>query len=447
MAALQEPVAQSQGPPCVSPYNSSLYVTKLPAFLGIQLAQPFPPLSFLVADWLKELSIRAVARRRREVDAATAGGRVGADGAPVTATDEGPRAAITEAAAAPAETKAAMAAPIAEPSPSVALSELTALLSPSSPAAPEAAEAALALSGSASGRALLAEHPAALSALSAMAASASRGARPALAALVNASSEPAALEPLLAAVPSLLPLLPRCGAACGVLANLSRDAAAAPRVLRALGPGAEEALLRALSAERPPAELGALLCNLSQAPEGRRALLEPSGRVLGRLLALLRCPDTELRRGIVGALRNCCFQHEHHAWLLSPALEALPRLLLPLAGPEELPEHEMEQLPLELQYLPPEQRREEQPDIRTMLLETLLLLAATKAGRCHLRSTGTYLVLRELHAWESDAAALRACHNLIQVLIGDEPEPGLENLLEVKVPEHLERLLMDSADG
>lgn len=168
------------------------------------------------------------------------------------------------------ETKASMAEP------TTALSELTALLSPSSPAALEAAEACLSLSGSPSGRALLAGHPPALSALAAMAASASRGSQPALAALVNASSEPAALEPLLAALPSLLPLAPSSGGVCGVLANLSRDPGAAPRVLRALGPGAEP-LLRALSGARPPAELGAFLCNLSQAPEGRQTLLDRSG--------------------------------------------------------------------------------------------------------------------------------------------------------------------------
>ncbi|XP_037982889.1 protein HGH1 homolog [Motacilla alba alba] len=341
-------------------------------------------------------------------------------------------AAATEQAAAAEEPDAGAAA---------ALSELTALLRPSSPAAAEAAEAALALSGSASGRALLAEHPAALAALSALAASASRGSRPALAALVNASSEPAALEPLLAAVPSLVALLPSCGAACGVLANLSRAAAAAPRVLRALGPAPEAPLLRALSAARPPAELGALLCNLSQAPEGRQALLEPTGRIVRRLLALLRCPDTGLRRGALGALRNCCFQHEHHERLLGPELDALPSLLLPLAGPEELPEEEMEQLPLDLQYLPPEHRREEEPEIRKMLLETLMLLAATKAGRAHLRSHGCYLVLRGLHAWETRPEVLSACHKLIQVLIGDEPRAGLENLLEVAVPEELEQRL------
>lgn len=172
-----------------------------------------------------------------------------------------------------AEPTAEPSVALSEPSPSAALSELTALLSPSCPAAPAAAEAALALSGSASGRALLAEHPAALSAL---AASASRGSRPALAALVNASSEPPALEPLLSALPSLVPLLPSSGDACGLLANLSRFPGAAPRVLRALGPGTEP-LLRALSGARPPAELGALLWNLSREPEGREALLESSG--------------------------------------------------------------------------------------------------------------------------------------------------------------------------
>ncbi|NWW11416.1 HGH1 protein, partial [Oreocharis arfaki] len=68
-------------------------------------------------------------------------------------------------------------------------------------------------------------------------------------------------------------------------------------------------------------------------------------------------------------------------------------------------------------------------------------LAATKPGRLQLRSRGSYLVLRELHAREKDPGVLGACHKLIQVLIGDEPEAGMENLLEVRVPEELERRL------
>ncbi|OXB82683.1 UNVERIFIED_CONTAM: hypothetical protein H355_000381 [Colinus virginianus] len=64
---------------------------------------------------------------------------------------------------------------------------------------------------------------------------------------------------------------------------------------------------------------------------------------------------------------------EHHEWLLSDAVDILPSLLLPLAGPEELPEDEMERLPVDLQYLPPDKKREPEPDIRRMLLEALLL--------------------------------------------------------------------------
>jgi hypothetical protein len=47
---------------------------------------------------------------------------------------------------------------------------------------------------------------------------------------------------------------------------------------------------------------------------------------------------------------------------------------LPLAGPEEFDSDEMDKLPEDLQYLPPDKEREEDPDIRTMLLETILMV-------------------------------------------------------------------------
>ncbi|XP_069738190.1 protein HGH1 homolog isoform X1 [Phaenicophaeus curvirostris] len=263
---------------------------------------------------------------------------------------------------------------------------------------------------------------------------------PALSCLVNLSSEPAAREPLLAALPALLGLLP-AGPACGALANVCREPGAAQRVLRGLeesGPGLAS-LLEALGEPRPPPELGSLLCNLSQVPEGRRGILDRSRRSVQRLLphTQLGAP-IDLRRGAVGALRNCCFQHEDHEWLLGEEVDVLPFLLLPLAGPEEFPEDEMERLPVDLQYLPADKKREEDPEIRKMLLESIMLLAATPAGRRRLRAAGTFLVLRELHRWEPEPRVLGACENLIQVLIGDDPPPGLENLLLVEVPEELE---------
>ncbi|XP_023802232.1 protein HGH1 homolog [Cyanistes caeruleus] len=74
-----------------------------------------------------------------------------------------------------------------------------------------------------------------------------------------------------------------------------------------------------------------------------------------------------------------------------------------------------------------------------MILETLMLLSATKSGRSHLRSNGSYLVLRELHQQEKNPEVLSACQKLIEVLIADEPEVGMENLLEVTIPEELQR--------
>lgn len=42
-------------------------------------------------------------------------------------------------------------------------------------------------------------------------------------------------------------------------------------------------------------------------------------------------------------------------------------------------------------------------------------LTATKAGRQLVKEKGTYLVVRELHQWETEPDVLAACEKLIQV--------------------------------
>ena len=61
-----------------------------------------------------------------------------------------------------------------------------------------------------------------------------------------------------------------------------------------------------------------------------------------------------------------------HEWLLSDTVDILPHLLLPLTGPEEFSEDDMEKLPLDLQYMDENKQRESDPGIRRMLLEALL---------------------------------------------------------------------------
>ncbi|XP_024126719.1 protein HGH1 homolog isoform X2 [Oryzias melastigma] len=190
--------------------------------------------------------------------------------------------------------------------------------------------------------------------------------------------------------------------------------------------------------------LGPLLSNLTQLPEARNTLMDKDRCVFQRLLPFTQYQASVVRRGgVVGTLRNCCFDHTHHLWLLSDAVDILPFLLLPLAGPEELTEEENDGLPVDLQYLPEDKKREEDPDIRKMLLEALLLLTATKAGRKALKDKKVYPIMREFHRWETDVHVAAACEKLIQVLIGEEPEPGMENLMEVQIPEDVEKKLKE----
>ncbi|KAM9860176.1 protein HGH1 homolog [Aulostomus maculatus] len=191
--------------------------------------------------------------------------------------------------------------------------------------------------------------------------------------------------------------------------------------------------------------LAPLLSNLTQLPEARSCMMDRDRCVVQRLLPFTQFQASAVRRGgVIGTLRNCCFDHAHHEWLLSDAVDILPFLLLPLAGPEELSEEENEGLPVDLQYLPEDKKREEDPDIRKMLLETLLLLTATKAGRQILKDKNVYPIMREFHRWEKDPHVSAACEKLVQVLIGDEPEQGMENLLEVEIPEEVEKKLKEA---
>ncbi|KAM6458490.1 protein HGH1 homolog isoform 1-T1 [Liasis olivaceus] len=317
-----------------------------------------------------------------------------------------------------------------------------------------AARLALELTGGAEGRRLLLARADLLDALLALAedprAAAAAAAEPALGALANLAAEPGAAGALRRALPGLLRRAldpaaaaaaagPPPEAACALLANCSREPASARALLAGLPP-----LVDALCAPgpRPAQRLAPVLANLSQLPEARAALLDRSRRLVQRLLPLTQDAGSALlRRAAAATLRNCCFDHRHHEWLLSDEVDLLPALLLPLAGAEQFPEDEMERLPLDLQYLPAEKQREPEADIRKMLLEALLLLTATKPGRLLLREKGTYVVLRELHKGEEDPGVHAACEKVIQVLIGDEPEAGMENLLEVKIPAEVEQQL------
>ncbi|XP_037089609.1 protein HGH1 homolog [Pollicipes pollicipes] len=230
---------------------------------------------------------------------------------------------------------------------------------------------------------------------------------------------------------------------CMTLSNLSRAPAPCRELWRRLeeGPVTVDDLVTALcqrdynTAGCHLNYLGPLLSNLTQLPEARRYMLSRDRVLFQRLLPFTEYKESLVRRGgVVGAIKNCCFETESHLWLLGDEVDLLPRLLLPLTGPEPYDDEDMEQLPVDLQYMDESKTREPDVDIRRILLEAMTQLCATTDSRELVRGKGAYLILREYHKWETDEEALRLCEELVNILIKTEPEIGVDNLKAVDIP-------------
>lgn len=150
--------------------------------------------------------------------------------------------------------------------------------------------------------------------------------------------------------------------------------------------------------------LAPMFSNLSCSYRIRKWLVEENPHVpLIKLLPFCNFEQSHIRRGgIIGTVRNLTFDSEFHEFLLSTDLDLLTYLLNPIMGNEEFPDDEMDLLPIALQYLPKEKRRDPDVDIRKMILEALNKLCMRLKYREMLRESGVYYVLREYYNWETD---------------------------------------------
>uniref|UniRef100_UPI00398F5766 protein HGH1 homolog n=1 Tax=Pristiophorus japonicus TaxID=55135 RepID=UPI00398F5766 len=220
-----------------------------------------------------------------------------------------------------------------------------------------ATEYVLGLTGSPDGRRLLVRSAGVLRALVTLTEDASRAvARDCYLALVNLSADETAHSQLVGDT-SLLPTLlshlsdPAChfsAQICSILSNLSRKKDTCAEVFHAIeseGPGLAKVVdIFCAEGDNKIVDLhylGPLLSNLTQLPDARRFVLDKDRCVVQRLLPYTQFEGSNVRRGgVVGTLRNCCFDHC---------------------------------LPIDLQYLPEDKQREQDPDIRKMLLEAINL--------------------------------------------------------------------------
>jgi hypothetical protein len=223
-----------------------------------------------------------------------------------------------------------------------------------------------------------------------------------------------------------------------VLANVSRFEAGSNKILTLEGEDGRAVLFTLCDifckgpAFNPEAKfhyLAHVLFNVTQKAEGRQQIMQREGQgcLFQRLLMFTDFKDSIIRRGgVIGCIRNCCFSSSDHEWLLGPEVNVLTYLLMPLVGPEEMDEDDMEGMPDELQYQPPDKVREEDVDLRKMLVEALAQLNSTRAGRECLRSLKAYPVLRNYHLWESDELTQQACEEVVRIIITPEMEDTLE---------------------
>ena len=143
----------------------------------------------------------------------------------------------------------------------------------------------------------------------------------------------------------------------------------------------------------------------------------------------------------------------HFLKFLLIASDLLVQLLLPLCdGADQqgnegnLDDEDIDKLPIELQYLDEDHKREDDMETRQMLVETVWLLCAGEEGRKTIKEQGTYQLIHRLYQWEckkedtgEKSEIAEAELKLIELLIADEPEfEEHKNYLKVEVPENFQ---------
>ncbi|KAF9785259.1 DUF383-domain-containing protein [Thelephora terrestris] len=210
----------------------------------------------------------------------------------------------------------------------------------------------------------------------------------------------------------------------------SRDVLAMPMLVDAFAQGALVDENQQLDERKRKGELhflASVFANITSSQIGRNFFLtpfpvkplqqdSPLEYPLAKVIVFTEHKDKIRRGGVSSTIKNCAFHVPAHKAILLPeteraavppstkqasGIDALPSILLPLAGPEELDIDasckrvwkDLEKLPASLQLLPPGKKREQDESLRLTHIETLLLLSTTRWGRDCLRNNGVYEVL------------------------------------------------------
>lgn len=180
--------------------------------------------------------------------------------------------------------------------------------------------------------------------------------------------------------------------------------------------------------------LAYFFADISRFPQGRSYFVTEQtydGVVpLQKLLVFTEKYDSKIRReGVASTIKNSLFDTDSHQKLVhDEKINILPYILLPIAGPEEIDEDEMFDLPEELQLLPSEKVREPVNAINCTHLESLLLLSTTREIREFLKEKSVYSIVKQIYNAVDDENVAELCDRLVQMLKRDEAPISQENV-------------------
>ncbi|CAG8433605.1 1189_t:CDS:10 [Ambispora gerdemannii] len=183
--------------------------------------------------------------------------------------------------------------------------------------------------------------------------------------------------------------------------------------------------------------LSSVFANVTILQQGRDFFLTDAPQYnlppLTSLIIFIEHSNVIRRGGVVSCIKNCCFNVSQHLDLLSESkINLLPYILLPLCGPDEFDPDDMEGMPEDIQFLPPDKKRETDPHLRQTLLETILLLTSTRQTRDILRAKKVYPVIRQMHLVEKDENVGHVAENIVNMLMRDEAEEEKSELSSQK---------------
>jgi len=160
------------------------------------------------------------------------------------------------------------------------------------------------------------------------------------------------------------------------------------------------------------------LMNITQLKDGRDLVLNPDRAVFPLLLPFVKDSNLNRRRGVLGVMKNCCFDTEAIAWALKET-EMIPALLYPLRGTEQLSAEDMQDMHHSLHNNAIESTKEREQDVecKKLILESFLLLCKTKQNRELLQNSGVYPILREYEKVEPDDVLNDKIHSLVDLVM------------------------------